>query len=83
MLLHGDSTVAASGGHPRAWLGTFTHVEPLYLRDNGITTDCALMTGVSDEQLWRIEDIRRGDDFVLDLRVHATLAGQHLPDDPP
>jgi hypothetical protein len=73
VLLHGDATVTASGGQPRAWLGTFTHIEPLYLRDNGITSDCALMIGMSNEQLWRIEDMRRGDDLLLELRVHATL----------
>jgi hypothetical protein len=60
VLLHGDATATASGGHPRAWLGTFTHAEPLYLRDNGITSDSALMIEVSDEQLWCIEDMRRG-----------------------
>jgi hypothetical protein len=73
LLLRGDSTVVAPGGHTRAWLGTVTHVEPMYLRDNGITSDCQLMIGVSDEQLWRIEDLRSGDDFQLDLRLHATL----------
>jgi hypothetical protein len=76
LLLHGDATVAAGGSHPRAWLGAFTHLDPLYLRDNGITSDCGLVIGVTDEQLWRIEDLRRGDDFQLDLRVHGTLVHQ-------
>jgi hypothetical protein len=76
LLLHGEATVASSGGYPRAWLGTFGHVAPLYLRNNGVTSDCELIIGVSDEQLWRIEDMRRGDDFQLDLRVHGTLVHQ-------
>jgi hypothetical protein len=31
------------------------------------------MIGLSDDQLWRIEDLRRGDSFQVDLNVHATL----------
>jgi hypothetical protein len=73
LLLQGDSTVAGPDGHPRRWLATFTHTNPLYLRGNGITSDCQLVMAVTDEQLWRIEDMRRGDDFQLDLRINPVL----------
>ncbi|MFB9238381.1 hypothetical protein ACFFWC_22970 [Plantactinospora siamensis] len=73
LLLQGDSTIVGAGGHPRAWLSTFTHANPLYLRNNAITSDCALVMAVTDEQLWRIEDMRRGDDFQIDLRINAVL----------
>lgn len=73
LLLQGDSTVTGSGGHPRGWFATLTYASPLYLRNNGVTSDCQLVTAVTDEQLWRIEDMRRGDDFQLDLRINAVL----------
>jgi len=76
VLLQGDSTVVGSGGHPRAWLAAFTHANPLYLRNNGVTSDCPLVMAVTDEQLWRIEDMRRGDDFQIDLRINAVLVYQ-------
>jgi len=73
LLLQGESTITASGGHPRAWFATFTHANPLYLRNNGVTSDCPLVMAVTDEQLWRIEDMRRGDDFQIELRANAVL----------
>lgn len=81
LQLRGDATIAASGGFPRAWLGPVTQVEPLHLRNNGITSDGPLVIAVSDEQLWRIEDLRHGDDFQLELRIHATLLdrGRTIP----
>jgi hypothetical protein len=38
-----------------------------------ITSDGRLVAAVTDEQLWRIEDMRRGDDFHIELRVNAVL----------
>jgi hypothetical protein len=76
LLLQGDSTITGSGGYPRAWFATFTHADPLYLRSNGVTSDCSLVMAVTDEQLWRIEDMRRGDDFQIDLRINAVLVYQ-------
>jgi hypothetical protein len=40
LLLHGDAHMASPDG-PWPWRGLFTHVDPLYLRNNGITSDCA------------------------------------------
>lgn len=76
LLLQGDSTITGPGGHPRAWFATFAHANPLYLHNNGVTSDCPLMMAVTDEQLWHIEDMRRGDDFRIDLRVNAVLVHQ-------
>jgi hypothetical protein len=76
LLLNGDSTIVGSAGHPRAWLATFNHANPLYLRNNGVTSDCPLVMAATDEQLWRIEDMRRGDDFQIELRVNAVLVYQ-------
>ena len=78
LLLHGDSTIAGSGGHPRAWFGTFVHANPLYLRNNGVPSDCPLVLAVTDEQLWRIEEMRVGNDFQIDLRINAVLVHQGL-----
>ncbi|MGW5081446.1 hypothetical protein [Micromonospora echinospora] len=76
ILLQGDSEVVASGGHPREWLANFAYDSPLYLRELNIGSDCKLVAPVSDEQLWRIEDMRRGNDFQIGLRLNAVLMHQ-------
>lgn len=76
LLLQGDSSVNTSGGPARAWFATFTYADPLYLRPMDIDNEGPIVAAVTDEQLWRIEDLRRGDDFQIDLRINAVLIYQ-------
>ncbi|GHJ50605.1 hypothetical protein Cs7R123_79470 [Catellatospora sp. TT07R-123] len=76
LFLSGEAVVVSGGTRPRRWLCNWTHAEPLLLRPLNIDNTGHIVLPISDNQLWQIEDMRRGDDFTLELRVNATLVYQ-------
>lgn len=73
LILDGDASVSAGIGWPRYWLGAFTPTAPILLRDFKVEADSPIVLPFSDEQLWRIEEMRGADDFKLELRVNGKL----------
>jgi len=73
LYLQGEATIVSGGTRPRRWLSAWSYTEPILLRQADIDTSGQVVLPLSDEQIWQIEDMRRGDDFTVELRVNAML----------
>jgi len=73
LYLQGEATLVCDGPRPRRWLCAWAFTEPILLRPADIETSGQIVLPISDEQLWLVEDIRRGNDFTIELRVNASL----------